>query len=51
MSLNDILKTADWSSASTFKKFYFKNTQENETNYTQNVFNSVQQPPERDISD
>ena len=44
MSLNDILKTADWSSASTFRKFYYRDIDDNnKSNYINSVFNSTLQ--------
>ena len=44
MSLNDILKTADWLSASTFRKFYYRDTDDNnKSNYINSVFNCTLQ--------
>ena len=43
MSLNDILKTANWASATTFRKFYYKDVEVNNTytnpDYVNSVFN------------
>lgn len=40
VSLKDILKTANWSSASTFHKFYFKEVETQRINYTDAVFSN-----------
>ncbi|CAC5405920.1 unnamed protein product [Mytilus coruscus] len=40
ISLNDILKTANWRSAYTFQKFYFKDIETPLPSYTETVFNS-----------
>lgn len=43
ISLNEILKTANWASAQTFKKFYFKNIENDKNNsrlYVNSVFKS-----------
>ena len=40
VSLSDILKTANWSSASTFQRFYHKDIETHNTNYTNTDFSN-----------